>query len=163
MAGGRRHSGEIPGAPGFSYSWIADETELRILHRDGDRHAVALSARLGTDGVFLDDSGRAGARLVNNAVVVVDDCQQEIGSAHEFKGTGNATLIRKLDGKAKNFWLPKRWIDQAERDVEAMPGRTIIWHFAEKEALEYARNSSMMGSIRNSSASNSCGRLGSGV
>ena len=68
-AGGRDHSGEIPGAPGFSYSWTDDETDLRIIHSDGTGKAVVLHAQL-ADGVFYDRQGRGVAHLVGHQVIV---------------------------------------------------------------------------------------------
>ena len=69
-AGGRGQSGSIPGMPGFSYAWNDDETELDIIHTEGDFRGIAFSAQLGPDGVFRDQQNRAVAQLVRDKVVI---------------------------------------------------------------------------------------------
>jgi hypothetical protein len=74
----------------------------------------------------------------NGKLVFYDDCQHETGMMVEAKGTGYAAALAKPDGFMKKVYTAD-WLDQAERQVAAAGVRPIEWHFAEKEAADYAR------------------------
>jgi hypothetical protein len=82
--------------------------------------------------------------LKGGKIVRYDDCQNEPailnlpGSMLEFKGPRN---FRLLTSKYKPLaeGIKDKWIDQAERQVEASGGRPVVWYFAEKPALDIAQ------------------------
>ncbi|MGD0192109.1 MAG: hypothetical protein ABSD74_15325 [Rhizomicrobium sp.] len=69
--------------------------------------------------------------------VKYDDCQRMTGSMIEFKGEGYA---RQLNYKSNSGNIGRQWAGQATRQVEASRGRPVIWIFAEKPAMEFARS-----------------------
>jgi len=69
--------------------------------------------------------------------VFYDDCQRRSGILIDAKGTGYAEPIARSDFMKKIFG--GSWIAQARRQVAASGGRPIQWHFAEREAADYAR------------------------
>ncbi len=67
---------------------------------------------------------------------MIDDCKQITGDPWEAKSTGYADMLAK-----KNLILTKslneQFIEQAERQLEATPGRKLHWCFAEKETADH--------------------------
>ncbi len=55
----------------------------------------------------------------------------------EAKGPGFAKLLRWEYFNEEIF--PKRWMKQAERQVDASGGRDLDWFFAEESAADWAR------------------------
>lgn len=79
-------------------------------------------------------------------IVKYDDCQNEPailnlpGSMLEFKGPGYAALLaNKYIGGQVTTNIGGQWTRQATRQVEASGGRPVVWYFAERPALEFAR------------------------
>lgn len=63
--------GDVPGAPGLSYSWNRDETLLRLSYVGVDGKTTDLTAQL-EDDVFHDQNGNVVARVLPGGTIVVD-------------------------------------------------------------------------------------------
>lgn len=67
--------------------------------------------------------------------VIFDDCQHRSGVLFDYKGPNYIEkLASRYDGLRDGFTT--NLIDQAERQIDASEGRTIIWIFAEPAAAE---------------------------
>ncbi|MEW6436925.1 MAG: hypothetical protein AB1508_07120 [Pseudomonadota bacterium] len=78
--------------------------------------------------------------------VVFDDCRESDGVMIEAKGPGFARLLRYAFFSKEI--LPRRWRNQADRQVSAAGERQIEWFFAEPEAAEKAEEIFRDGSDR---------------
>jgi len=79
-----------------------------------------------------------GFRLLNpvdGLPAVVDDCRRSTGGLVEIKGNYKDMLAVPF---LKNA-LGTDWVYQATRQWEASEGRPMEWHFADREAADYAR------------------------
>lgn len=77
--------------------------------------------------------------LVNpltNKFVYFDDCQLTTGTMIDAKGTRYAYLLQYQQPRES---LTEEFLDRANRQLQAAGGRQIVWHFAEREAADFAR------------------------
>lgn len=68
--------------------------------------------------------------------ITYDDCQRNSGILIEIKGPGHAKLLQNPICRES---VEKKFLKQAEGQVEASGGQPIIWIFAEPEAAKCAR------------------------
>jgi hypothetical protein len=79
---------------------------------------------------------------MSGKLVYYDDCQHATGSMAEYKGEGNARIIawamraQRLDVLTR---FAGRWVRQATSQIDASEGRPVVWYFAERGSLDFAR------------------------
>jgi Restriction endonuclease fold toxin 5 len=66
--------------------------------------------------------------------VAFDDCRESDGTMIEAKGPGYAEMLK--DPFFSKVILPKKWTDQAKRQIDAARPRDVEWYFAEPAAAE---------------------------
>jgi hypothetical protein len=69
-------------------------------------------------------------------IVQYDDCQRSSATMVEFKATGYADQLKYEPMKTNIMY---EWLGEATRQIEASGGRPVRWYFAERGALEFAR------------------------
>jgi hypothetical protein len=67
--------------------------------------------------------------------VILDDCQHHTGLLVEIKGDYSGFMATPWGRKQMGI----DWAYQATRQWESSGGRPIEWHFANKEAADFAR------------------------
>lgn len=73
---------------------------------------------------------------VTGQSAMIDDCKRATGDPWEAKSTGYAEMLAKgVEPLTKS--LNDKWIDQAERQLNATPGHRLHWCFAEKQAADH--------------------------
>jgi len=70
-------------------------------------------------------------------LVRIDDCQQQTGVLAEYKGPGYAYHLAK-DDFVWNGQL-EQMLDQAQRQIQAAPGKRLIWFFSERSVYQFMR------------------------
>ncbi len=70
-------------------------------------------------------------------LVRIDDCQQQTGILAEYKGPGYAYHLAKDDVVWKGQLA--QMLDQAKRQIQAAPGKRLIWFFSERSVYQFMR------------------------
>lgn len=70
-----------------------------------------------------------------------DGYNRDSNTLLEAKGPGYAKFIDKQTGEFKPWFKgDQALLKQAEKQIEAAPGKSIEWHFAEKETADFVQN-----------------------